>query len=168
MVCPSPLLSLLRGREERERFRQHVLTSSLCVVQMALNIPGLPKTLPRDREVLERTWQSWQRCFPFPSPRTVAWLDNAAGVALLLGFVVGEPREFKINGFRCEEDLPWGRLLDVDVDTPQGPLSRSLLGVAPRRCFLCEEEAKACAYLGTHPVLALRGAAKALLALSPH
>lgn len=130
---------------------------------MALNIPGLPKTLPGDREIVERTWLHWKGSFSFSSPRVVAWVKNAAGVALLLVFSGEDPRSLKNAGGRCEEELPWGRLLDIDVYTSRGPLSRALLGERPRRCFLCEEEAKICARTGTHSLISLRDAAKALM-----
>jgi holo-ACP synthase CitX len=163
-VYRKDLLALLRGKDGRDTLRRGLLRGPEdCVVQMALNIPGLPKTLPGDRETIERTWLHWKGSFYFSSPRIVAWVKNAAGVALLLMFSGEAPRSLKKAGGRCEEELPWGRLLDIDVYTSRGPLSRALLGERPRRCFLCEGEAKACARAGTHSLISLRDAAVALM-----
>ena len=55
-----------------------------------------------------------------------------------------------------EEGHPLGRLLDIDVvemagETPT-PISRTALGMAPRRCFICNEEAKVCARSRQHTI----------------
>ena len=55
-----------------------------------------------------------------------------------------------------EEGHPLGRLLDIDVvemagETPT-PISRTALGMSPRRCFICNEEAKVCARSRKHTV----------------
>ena len=59
-----------------------------------------------------------------------------------------------------EEGHPLGRLLDIDVvemagDTPT-PISRTALGMTPRRCFICNEEAKVCARSRRHTVLEMQ------------
>ena len=59
-----------------------------------------------------------------------------------------------------EEGHPLGRLLDIDVvemagETPT-PISRTALGMPPRRCFICNEEAKVCARSRKHTVLEMQ------------
>ena len=53
-----------------------------------------------------------------------------------------------------EEGSDLGRLFDLDVLIPDETfpqsISRSRLGAAPRRCLLCEEDAKACARSRAH------------------
>jgi phosphoribosyl-dephospho-CoA transferase len=65
-----------------------------------------------------------------------------------------------------EEGLPFGRILDLDVWVREGPVGRGDLGLPPRRCLLCGEEAKICARLGGHSFEALRAEAARLLALT--
>jgi holo-ACP synthase CitX len=50
-----------------------------------------------------------------------------------------------------EEEHPLGRLFDLDViDTTGTPVSRSALGAEPRRCLLCQQEARFCMRNHTH------------------
>lgn len=54
-----------------------------------------------------------------------------------------------------EDRHPLGRLWDLDVIAEQGPVSRRAFGIAPRRCLVCEESAKACARAQRHPISTL-------------
>lgn len=49
-----------------------------------------------------------------------------------------------------EEQDALGRLLDIDVLTRNGGVSRSRLGLEPRKCLLCQEDAKVCARSRRH------------------
>jgi holo-ACP synthase len=53
---------------------------------------------------------------------------------------------------RLEREHPLGRLADIDVLTETGTIiSRADLGLAPRRCFLCDEAAMLCRQRNSHP-----------------
>lgn len=59
--------------------------------------------------------------------------------------------EAKQIACRIEENHPLGRLFDLDVIDPTGtPVQRSAVGVAPRRCLLCNNEARYCMRNHTH------------------
>ena len=59
--------------------------------------------------------------------------------------------EAKRMACRIEEEHPLGRLFDIDVIDPTGtPVSRQSIGVEPRRCLLCEREARYCMRNHTH------------------
>lgn len=65
----------------------------------------------------------------------------------------------KIKGALCavEETPHLGRLLDLDVLAPDGgKLSRQELGLSPRRCLICNEEAAVCGRSRRHSVEALQ------------
>ena len=50
-----------------------------------------------------------------------------------------------------EDTHPLGRLFDADIILPEGrPLSRTELGAPPRRCLLCDREARFCMRNGSH------------------
>lgn len=50
-----------------------------------------------------------------------------------------------------EQAHPLGRLMDLDVLGPDGlALERTALGLAPRRCLLCDEPARFCMRARTH------------------
>ena len=59
--------------------------------------------------------------------------------------------ETKQIACRIEENHPLGRLFDIDVIAPDGtPLSRASVGAQPRRCLLCNNEARFCMRNHTH------------------
>ncbi len=50
-----------------------------------------------------------------------------------------------------EDTHPLGRLFDLDVIAPDGiPVSRAEVGYAPRKCLLCDNEARFCMRNRTH------------------
>lgn len=57
----------------------------------------------------------------------------------------------KRTACRIEEEHPLGRLFDLDViDSTGVPVSRSAIDAPPRRCLLCEREARYCMRNHTH------------------
>lgn len=67
-------------------------------------------------------------------------------------FVVGtDAATSKMMTCRLEEEHTLGRLFDVDVINADGtPMSRTDVGMPPRRCLLCEHEARYCMRNKTH------------------
>ncbi len=66
---------------------------------------------------------------------------------------VEEPDIFKVKRIMVdiEEDHPLGRLFDIDIiPVDLTPISRQQAGHAPRRCLLCQSEAKVCARSRVH------------------
>jgi len=62
-----------------------------------------------------------------------------------------EPDQAKREACAIEDTHPLGRLFDIDVILPSGePLSRESIGAQPRRCLLCEHEARWCMRNHTH------------------
>ncbi len=49
-----------------------------------------------------------------------------------------------------EEKHPLGRLMDMDVIGPDGPVSRESAGFGPRKCLLCDNEVRYCMRAHTH------------------
>ncbi len=61
------------------------------------------------------------------------------------------PLEAKKVTCGIEENHPLGRLFDIDVfDTEGLPVSRESVGLQPRRCIICENEARWCMRNRTH------------------
>ena len=57
------------------------------------------------------------------------------------------------------------RVLDIDVITAAGPISREDIGLERRKCLLCADDAKTCARKRKHPAEDLRERVRQLLAL---
>lgn len=49
-----------------------------------------------------------------------------------------------------EQSHPLGRLMDIDVITEKGQISRGDMGLSPRTCFICDEDAHVCVRNQTH------------------
>ena len=58
--------------------------------------------------------------------------------------------ELKKRCCQIEDTHPLGRLMDIDVFDGVEPLSRTDIGLEPRRCLLCDNEARYCMRAHTH------------------
>ncbi|MDR1514581.1 MAG: citrate lyase holo-[acyl-carrier protein] synthase [Synergistaceae bacterium] len=172
----SDIGALLAAREERAWLQKYLLRALCgfggCVVQFSLNIPGWPKRLDGDTPALRACAEIFtKRTGDLASPIAVFSLTNAAGAAIISAFsAYGGDFDLRLRlksaAVQIEEDFEWGRVLDIDVIAIDGPLSRSLAGIAARRCFFCGEDAKICARTQAHPITELRGRAGALIRLA--
>jgi holo-ACP synthase CitX len=156
---------VLSGREGRARLQRHILGSAAFVVQVSLNLPGYPKELPGSRTLVEAVGLRLAgRVRDGGGQVLSAWMvENGAGPAFFLGVSAVRPKTVKDVAMSFEEKKPWGAVLDVDVLLPDGALSRSVLGLPPRRCFLCGRPAKECARMGRHGKKELRRTAEKFL-----
>ena len=162
----TPLDEILAGRDERADLQQKLLSAreDAFVCQIALNIPGYPKRVSGDTKVIEDC-----RDFLLASlsarPFEEHYIENGAGFCWQGGFCAVEcdARKFKLAALEAEESLEAGRLLDVDVITSEGAISRRDMGLPPRRCLICESEAKRCAREGRHDAAELREIAVSII-----
>ncbi|MGN0713653.1 MAG: citrate lyase holo-[acyl-carrier protein] synthase [Anaerovoracaceae bacterium] len=150
------------------------------LVSMTLNIPGPVKDSPRYRKALETGLHRLKtiladRCCSESSFTILheefrplatgpeAYLvvrgsaaNSAASDTADFKKLAPEALAFDIKkaAVSVEEGSALGRLFDMDVLIPGEnfpcSISRSQLGAAPRRCLLCEEDAKACARSRAH------------------
>lgn len=164
--CAAALNEVLNGREERALLQSRLLDgrADYFICQIALNIPGFPKRMDGDGVLIERCAADLMAevC---GNPVEEVKLDNGAGLALLLLFSGGPEGAGRVKraGIFIEENKAYGRIVDVDVITLDGPLSRSDFYLGPRRCFLCDKASKECAKEGTHTYKELREQAQTLI-----
>ena len=163
-----PLESVLNGREERASKQRELLSTvheslsamdndSGFVCQIALNVPGYPKRIPNDEEAVCHFIKLFIDEFEEPFIKD-AYLINGAGYCWL-GVFEGdenEARRAKMSAVELEERLKAGRVFDIDIITPDGSVSRKDLGLPPRKCFFCGNDAKICSKERTHYLPALR------------
>lgn len=69
-----------------------------------------------------------------------------------------DPLLLKRLALLIEEGSRQGQVLDLDVYSQDGPVSRSLLGMPPRRCVVCGGPAAVCAGRSIHPTSAVEAA----------
>jgi holo-ACP synthase CitX len=169
------LKNLLDAREERALMQKFFLScpgviGAPCVVQLSLNIPGWPKRLKGDELALSRGAEAL--CGALSgigvSPLIMSLLSNAAGEAVYyICDVAGDAAAAGVKRVvaEVEESAEWGRVLDIDVITVRGQISRADVGFAPRKCLICTDDAKICARRQRHPVSELREMTGRLLGL---
>ena len=68
------------------------------------------------------------------------------------GFYIvdGQPLEVKKAAAELEDTHPLGRLMDLDVIGPEGPVGRANIVLPERRCLLCDKPARYCIRAGSH------------------
>ncbi len=153
------LMELLDSREQRVWHQQELLDkycsfgadmdASGVLVSVTLNIPGPVKDRPEYRKIME--WGMEQLNYKFDDD--VAYCETrflktgAEGYLCLSGI---DALEAKRKCVEVENSNPKARLLDIDVLTKEGGISRSRIGLPPRKCLLCDNDAKACARSQKH------------------
>ena len=167
------LMDLLDARENRVRHQKELLNAypGAVLVSMTLNIPGPVKDSLRYRKALEAGIHRLKamlagRCdsecsctilqeeFRPLATGPEAYLVVRSSAANSSADSEKLALDIKKAAVSVEEGSDLGRLFDLDVLIPDETfpqsISRSRLGAAPRRCLLCEEDAKACARSRAH------------------
>ena len=144
------LKELLDSRENRVWHQQELLKKYHGVlVSVTLNIPGHVKDKPEYRKLMEWGMEGLLGAFgPNVVHHEIRFLKTGAeGYLCLAGM---DAQEAKYVTVLVEGMTPKARLLDIDVLDKNGAVSRSQLGLEPRKCLLCNEDAKACARSQKH------------------
>ncbi len=172
------LMDLLDARENRVYHQNELLNKypGAVLISMTLNIPGPVKDSPRYRKALETglhrlktiladrcgsecsftiLHEEFRPLATGPEAYLVAQGDAASSAAVSANLAQETlALDIKKAAVSVEEGSALGRLFDMDVlipgETFAQSISRSQLGAAPRRCLLCEEDAKACARSRAH------------------
>jgi holo-ACP synthase CitX len=117
---------------------------------MTVVLPGPVKRDARSLKVAEAAVQAVQLVL---SPVYHTLLDLETGFE---GYFIVDGSLLDVKKACCEiENVhPYGRLMDLDVLEPVGntvvPVSRDRVGESPRRCLLCDRQARECMRAHTH------------------
>lgn len=160
------LAEMLACREKRAALQRELLNAYhgtlLC---FTMNIAGPIKSTPLIRRgfalgqrLIEDGLRSRKITVLY---RTCLHEDTGSEAFYMLD---AEPSSVKRLCCGIEDETPAGRLFDMDVLEPGGQkIARSGLGLPPRRCFICSEEAAACARSRKHSVAELQKKTEELL-----
>ena len=161
------LHGILEAREKRfERQRQLLGLVRRCMgslVCFTLNTPGAEKQSPHLRRAHETGFQ--MLCTSFASERILQAVvhheETGDEAYLCLDY---DSSLVKQTTVALENTHCLGRLFDIDVFDWEGDgISRDTLGLPPRRCFLCETEAKICIRNRAHTMDELRTTVASML-----
>jgi holo-ACP synthase CitX len=142
---------ILAARDRRQVLLEGYLAQGYpATIVLSLNIPGPDKILPGVDGLF-----SWAlRCLDemLPIVRKDHQPDGVLGPLCFMMLEL-EPSEVKQRCMAVETAQSFGRLLDIDVYDGNGrQVDRGSLGVAPRRCLVCNLPATECIRLGRHTI----------------
>ncbi|WP_017470526.1 citrate lyase holo-[acyl-carrier protein] synthase [Amphibacillus jilinensis] len=151
---------ILARREARSILINHLVDQySAPVISIKLNIPGTIKSNPLLIELFDTTIATLTTMLKTNVniideyyQRDLSTGPEYHGVICSLS-----PKEIKKRTIHFEDTTRFGRLFDVDVIDPMTyrSISRTELGYALRKCYICDQPAKVCARAQSHPMKAL-------------
>lgn len=145
------LQEMLDARDRRrERQRLHFLTSPESTLAVATVVaPGEHKLTHASGIVAEAMTDALKREFG-QHILAIEHLALVSGHEIWLTLSC-PPEEVKTKAVALEDSHVLGRLFDIDVIMPEmRPISRTAVGMDPRKCLLCGNEARLCMRLRRH------------------
>lgn len=136
---------ILLEREQRVQFIEELMQKyNMPVIFIRVNYPGINKNNELTGKIMQNISAT---IFEAYKGRIIMKMlkSNAEGPSIIL-VLDEEVLEVKKTAIRIEDGHMLGRCVDIDVydfTTSQG-ISRSSLGLSPRRCYLCEDTAHNC------------------------
>lgn len=136
---------LLQSREQRWMRQQELMMEKpgATLVCLTVIMPGAVKRNIQSLTVAHAAVETMQQTFA----GTILHLANHDLETGYESYMLTSlrPIEAKHKACRVEDTHPLGRLFDMDVFDEEGlPISRSTIGFPPRRCLLCDYEARYC------------------------
>ncbi|MDD7434422.1 MAG: citrate lyase holo-[acyl-carrier protein] synthase [Peptoniphilaceae bacterium] len=150
-----PTLSeVLNRREESDAQLKQMIwkRDGTCGIRFHLNIPGEVKNNETIVRFFEKGVDHIRNTLMFSliPLLTEKMYYGSTGPEYLAVVEEKDPYKIKRLMVDLEEKISAGRLYDVDVVTREGEVSRESIGAEPRRCFLCERDARICARSRAH------------------
>jgi len=142
---------LLQSRDNRralqaELLRDNPASTLLCLTVLA---PGSEKRTPQTLRVAAAGEVALRSAFEGQTTRFFARDLPTGYEAYLLTPLT--PLDAKRRAVEIEDAHPIGRLFDIDVlDRDGRPIDRGAVGAQPRRCLLCDHEARYCMRAHSH------------------
>lgn len=145
---------MMQAREARFFMQQNMLARypGAVLVCLTMNVAGPVKVTPAIERAFAWGMESIRAVLAGNRVRFEADIHEKTGAEAV--FVVeGEAKEVKRRLCLLEDGCAMGRLLDVDVIEPDGQkISRTDIGLPPRKCLLCGQDAPVCARSRAHTV----------------
>lgn len=142
---------LLASREERASFQKELLKGypGKTLVCLTVIMPGKVKRNLQSLVVAQAAVTALVSAFG-DSMLSLRLRDLPTGYEAYLVTPLSN-EEAKRETCRIEDTHPLGRLFDLDVIDADGvPVSRELIGKAPRKCLVCDSDARYCMRNCTH------------------
>lgn len=139
------LNQLLRSRDERQSYERKLISEykDKTLLVFTVIVPGEIKrnenSLLVANEGIKYIQKQFKENILYEKLRD---LDTGYEAYFIVNLL---PKETKRIACEIEEKHPLGRLFDIDVFTSSAePISRSQIGIEPRKCLLCNNIARIC------------------------
>lgn len=179
-IMPITLHELLASRDARHATQQKLLAehSGKTLVCLTVVMPGSVKRNQQSLTAAHAAVEAMRKAFavkenkglspltPLENPENLeplenpVPLENPAPTLLELDLETGYEAylitpmpllEAKGIAVNIEDTHPLGRLFDIDIINADGvPVSRDAIGEKPRRCLVCDQEARYCMRMRWH------------------
>ena len=134
---------ILAARDARVARQQAMLAQGGVLLSLTLVAPGAVKRSPLLDAIFAAALAALRPLVDDARARIEA-VDDSGHHALYL--LDGEARDWKTRMLALENRAPLSRLWDIDIIDRDGvAVSRRDLGLPPRRCLICDDDAKTCA-----------------------
>ena len=145
---------ILAARDARVARQQAMLAQGGVLLSLTLVAPGAVKRSPLLDAIFAAALAALRPLVDDARARIEAVDDSGHHALYLLG---GEARDWKTRMLALENRAPLSRLWDIDIIDRDGvAVSRRDLGLPPRRCLICDDDAKTCARERRHSIAALQ------------
>ena len=141
---------ILAARDARAARQQAMQAAGGVLISLTLAAPGAVKRSPLLDAVFQAAQQAVENTIPTPQAVNIH-IDDCGHHALYR--VDGDAHEWKRAMLALEAASPLARLWDIDIIAANGrPISRADCSLPPRRCLLCDDDAKNCARARRHSI----------------
>jgi holo-ACP synthase CitX len=148
---PITLEELLASRDARRQREMQYLADypDLTLLVLTIVVPGSEKRTAAAAVVAEAAMQALHQEFD-TSIRHELIKDLNTGYEAFLLLDMGR-EEAKSRAIAIEDTHPLGRLMDIDIIGVDGiPLGRGVMNRSPRRCIICDNDARICMRAKSH------------------
>lgn len=139
------LNELLASRDARHAMQQQLLAdnSGKTLVCLTVVVPGSVKRNLQSLVVAHAAVGAMRDAF---SPEEGCLIERDLQTGYEAYLITSMPLlDAKLTATRIEDTHPLGRLFDIDIIDENGvPVSRDRVGGQPRRCLVCDHEARFC------------------------
>lgn len=135
-------MDILDAREKRSYLQEKLIKKfNLPILVIRANYPGIDKNNKTTKFIVETLYHELLLKFSYTNLEKI---DSFEGLIYILSFEIS-PSDLKKIAIEMETSHPLGRLVDIDILNLQNhTLSRTDLGYAPRKCFICSSLAHNC------------------------
>ena len=151
---PITLHELLASRDARHAM-QHALQAEhpgKTLVCLTVVMPGSVKRNRQSLVVAHAAVDAMQSAFAQSEVQPVPLIERDLNTGYEAYLLTSLPLlDAKRKAVAIEDTHPLGRLFDIDIIDGQGiPVSRDRVGSQPRRCLVCDREARYCMRMRWH------------------